>query len=216
MKTQNLGTPKFLQTYEENNMFETYYQIATLIILISAFGISISFRIRAHLLGGQLHSTGSQRPIIWLRLFGFVVWLPILAYIVNPNWVAALRVTLPDWLRLGAFIVGLIDLGLIYWMFRTLGLNISPVQEARAGATLVTTGPYRWIRHPLYVFGYLAIVSLMLLSGLIWLIGVTVVPFVMFIRWRVPREEANLIATFGDAYRDYMSRTGRYLPKLNL
>lgn len=49
---------------------------------------------------------------------------------------------------------------------------------------MVTIGPYRWIRHPLYVFGYLAVVSLMLLSGPIWLLGITIVPFVMFIRWR--------------------------------
>jgi protein-S-isoprenylcysteine O-methyltransferase Ste14 len=31
---------------------------------------------------------------------------------------------------------------------------------------------------------------------------------------RTPREEANLIAKFGDDYRDYMKRTGRFLPKL--
>jgi protein-S-isoprenylcysteine O-methyltransferase Ste14 len=31
---------------------------------------------------------------------------------------------------------------------------------------------------------------------------------------RAPREEANLVERFGDEYRNYMKRTGRYLPKL--
>jgi protein-S-isoprenylcysteine O-methyltransferase Ste14 len=31
--------------------------------------------------------------------------------------------------------------------------------------------------------------------------------------WRTPREEAHLLAQFGDEYRNYMARTGRYLPR---
>ena len=34
-----------------------------------------------------------------------------------------------------------------------------------------------------------------------------------FVRWRLPREEAELEARFGQEYRDYASRTGRFLPK---
>jgi protein-S-isoprenylcysteine O-methyltransferase Ste14 len=32
--------------------------------------------------------------------------------------------------------------------------------------------------------------------------------------WRTPKEEANLIAKFGDEYQEYMKRTGRFFPKL--
>ena len=33
---------------------------------------------------------------------------------------------------------------------------------------------------------------------------------------RTPKEEANLIAKFGDEYREYMRRTGRFLPRLKM
>jgi protein-S-isoprenylcysteine O-methyltransferase Ste14 len=49
-----------------------------------------------------------------------------------------------------------------------------------------------------------------------WWIGVLALPLIaFFILWRVPREEANLVEVFGDAYRDYMRHTGRFLPKLS-
>jgi protein-S-isoprenylcysteine O-methyltransferase Ste14 len=40
------------------------------------------------------------------------------------------------------------------------------------------------------------------------------VPGLLALIWRARFEEANLIARFGDEYRAYMQRTGRFLPKL--
>jgi protein-S-isoprenylcysteine O-methyltransferase Ste14 len=109
--------------------------------------------------------------------------------------------------------LALLMVGGIYWLFSAIGANISPIETTRRGHQLVTAGPYRWIRHPLYTFASLFFLALALLTGLWWLVGgmLVVLPI---LAWRTPREEAHLLAHFGDEYRVYMQRTGRYLPRL--
>jgi protein-S-isoprenylcysteine O-methyltransferase Ste14 len=191
---------------------EAFFRIATAIIFILVFATSAYFRTRADVKGGMLRSNEGQRPVAFLRLLGFVMWLPLVAYILNPELVSSLRVALPDWLRVLALVVIAIDSALVFWMYRSLDTNISPVHEVRANAKLVTSGPYRWIRHPLYTFGFILLISYAVLTGLWWLAFCSLFFFV-FIFWRVPKEEAKLIEAFGDDYRNYMKRTGRFIPK---
>jgi protein-S-isoprenylcysteine O-methyltransferase Ste14 len=79
--------------------------------------------------------------------------------------------------------------------------------------TLVTTGPYRWVRHPFYGAAVLALLasSLVAANGFLFITGC--VP-VLLLRFRTWKEEENLIARFGDEYRAYMQRTGRFVPRL--
>jgi protein-S-isoprenylcysteine O-methyltransferase Ste14 len=192
---------------------ESFFRIATLVVFVLTFATSAYFRTRAAIRGGQLRSKVGQRPVMLLRLLGLLMWLPLLGYLLAPETVAWARVDLPDGLRLAALLVIAVDSALVLWMFRSLGLNITPVHEARERATLVTHGPYRWIRHPLYTFGFIFLLALAVLTGLWWLAACSVV-FLAFLAWRTPREEARLIEIFGDAYREYMRHTGRFFPKV--
>lgn len=195
-------------------MDETFFRVATALAFVSAFGMSAYFRTRAQVKGGKLRSSAGQRPVFGLRLLGLAILVPVIGYIANPDWVAWARFDAPTWLRLIAVGVGAINTMLVLWMYRSLDTNVSPVEEARENATLITTGPYRWIRHPLYTFGMISMLTLTFMTA-IWWIGVLALPLIaFFILWRVPREEAKLIEVFGDAYRDYMRRTGRFIPKL--
>jgi protein-S-isoprenylcysteine O-methyltransferase Ste14 len=78
---------------------------------------------------------------------------------------------------------------------------------------LVTSGPYRWIRHPLYSSG----IALFLAVGLIaanWFILLFVVIALIAIRAAViPREERALLARFGAGYEQYIRRTGAMWPR---
>ena len=196
-------------------MDETFFRAATALAFISSFALSGYFRSRAQLKGGKLRRAAGQRPVALLRLVGLAILLPVLAYIANPDWVTWARFDPPTWLRLVAVAIGAVNTVLVYWMYRSLGTNVSPVEQARENATLITSGPYRWIRHPLYTFGMISLVALTFITAL-WWIGVLAAPLVaFFIMWRIPREEANLIQVFGDAYRDYMKHTGRFLPRLS-
>jgi protein-S-isoprenylcysteine O-methyltransferase Ste14 len=197
-------------------MDESFFRIATALAFLSAFGMSAYFRTRAQLKGGELRSSAGQRPLLVLRLVGLLILLPVLGYLINPDWVAWARFNPPTWTRLLAVGIGVINTVLVFWMYRSLDTNVSPVEEARQNASLITHGPYRWIRHPLYTFGFISIVALTFMTAL-WWVGVLALPLIVFfILWRVPREEARLVEVFGDAYRVYMRRTGRFFPKLTL
>lgn len=196
-------------------MDETFFRVATALAFLSAFTMSAYFRTRAQVKGGKLRSAAGQRPVAVLRLIGLAILLPVIGYIVNPDWVAWARFDVPIWLRLLAVGIGAVNTALVFWMYRSLDTNVSPVEEARENATLITSGPYRWIRHPLYTFGMISILALTFMTAM-WWVGVLALPLIaFFILWRVPREEANLIEVFGDAYRNYMRRTGRFLPRIS-
>jgi len=66
----------------------------------------------------------------------------------------------------------------------------------------------------LYTFGTIFFLALALLSG-VWWLGVGMLVSFAILFWRTGREEANLLKRFGDEYRTYMQRTGRYLPRWN-
>lgn len=192
---------------------ENFFRFATAFFLIGGFAISGYFRTRAQIKGGKLRSKDGTWPLLLMRFVGLALWVPIIAYIINPDTVTWARINLPDGVRVGAVFVLIINSGLTFWMFRSLSTNISPVEETREHATLVTNGPYRYIRHPLYSFGFILLFALTILTAMWWVL-VGALFFLIFILWRTPREEAKLIEVFGDAYRSYMQRTGRFLPKL--
>ena len=141
------------------------------------------------------------------------LWLGVFVYLINPRWMSWSQIDLPEWARwLGAGMGVLADL-LAYWVFSNLGNNVSPTVRTRSEATLVTSGPYRWVRHPLYTMGMMAYLGFALLSENWFIALMAVIGFVLLVL-RTPLEEAGLIEKFGDAYRQYMTRTGRFLPKL--
>jgi protein-S-isoprenylcysteine O-methyltransferase Ste14 len=192
---------------------ELIFRGITAVLLISAFAISVYFRHQAERQGGRKASREGQGLLIWLRLLGLVTLLPLFGYLVYPAWVNGVRVAVPEPLRWAAAGCAALMIPAFYWLFATIGTNISPTQTTRQGHQLVTTGPYRYIRHPLYTFGMIFFLALAVLTGL-WWIGVGLVIVLTILAWRTPREEAHLLATFGEEYRHYMARTGRYLPRL--
>ena len=79
----------------------------------------------------------------------------------------------------------------------------------------MTSGPYRWVRHPMYIGGTLLFSSFVLLTAS-WLIALCVVIALSMLMMRSRLEEQRLIDKFGDAYRDYQNQTPRFLPRLTL
>jgi protein-S-isoprenylcysteine O-methyltransferase Ste14 len=78
-------------------------------------------------------------------------------------------------------------------------------------AALVTSGPYRVTRNPMYLGMAFLYVGLALLLGEIW--SLAFLPVVLFVvdRQVIAREERYLEAKFGEAYREYKSRVRRWL-----
>jgi protein-S-isoprenylcysteine O-methyltransferase Ste14 len=192
---------------------ELVYRGLTLAILSLIFGISATFRRRADRKGGALQGENGLRLVVVLRLLSLLVLLPLLGYLINPAWVAWARLDLPTWARWLGAAGGILAVPLAYWVLSSIGTNISPSHATRAGHQLITDGPYRWVRHPLYSVGLLLCIALTLLTAL-WTLGVGMLIPLAILLWRTPQEEARLVATFGEAYRAYMRRTGRFFPRL--
>jgi protein-S-isoprenylcysteine O-methyltransferase Ste14 len=139
--------------------------------------------------------------------------LAILLYAFLPGWMAWSAISLPVWIRwLGAGL-GVACLPLIWWVFSSIGSNISETVLTKREHKLVTEGPYRWVRHPLYGVGLLEILALSLIAGnwfmaILWIIGVLVFRFVV-----IPIEEAKLIVAFDGEYEQYRARTGALTPR---
>lgn len=152
--------------------------------------------------------------LIGLRLCGAVAAAGLVAWLIDPELLAWSALPLPLWLRWAGVAVWAVAGVMLGWTLGHLGKNLTDTVVTRKEHTLVTSGPYRWVRHPFYLTGLIGIVSITLITAnayfpLLGGIGLTLLAL------RTPKEEANLIARFGDEYREYMRRTGRFFPKLS-
>jgi protein-S-isoprenylcysteine O-methyltransferase len=109
------------------------------------------------------------------------------------------------WTVFGLGILGAVALAL--WSFKSL-------PPADRGVNLVTTGAYRYLRHPVYAtllssfdFG-LAV----LLNNWIYVIWALALHGVW--HWNIRKEEALMLQAFPDQYPEYCRNTGRFLPRL--
>lgn len=194
---------------------ETYYRIAFGVI----FAVVIVVRGHYHRVAGTYLEpvVGNMEPPIEARrrvIWGLLMLATCVIYLSAPQWLVWSAVELPEAVRwAGAGISGL-GLLLLLWVQWALGKNFSTTLRLRADHTLVTHGPYRWARHPMYTALILLWSGLVLLAAN-WFLGALVLLGILgIIRVRTPREEAMMLRAYGDAYREYMKRTGRFLPRL--
>lgn len=104
------------------------------------------------------------------------------------------------------------------WIFRRthkeLGRNWSITLEIRDKHELISSGPYAFVRHPMYTsFMLMGLGQALLLSN--WVAGLAgLVGFAVLFFLRVDKEERMMLEIFGPQYRDYMQRTKRIIPYL--
>jgi protein-S-isoprenylcysteine O-methyltransferase Ste14 len=139
-------------------------------------------------------------------------WFGVFAWAINPAWMAWSAVSLPPSIRWAGAGMLIIACGLVLWTFRSLGKNLTDTVVTRQEHSLVTHGPYRWVRHPLYDSATLLFVAVSLMAAN-WFIFVTGVVALLLLIVRTRTEETKLVDRFGDGYRAYMERTGRFFPR---
>jgi protein-S-isoprenylcysteine O-methyltransferase Ste14 len=196
-------------------MNENIFRVLAAVILFTCISISGYFRRKADRDTGEKISRRVDGTALMtiIKVLGLVLWLTPLVYLLNPNWMAWSKIGLPDWIRWLGVAIGVLCVAMIYWLFSSIGSGISPTSATRKQHTLVTSGPYRWVRHPLYTVGSSMFIAFGMMADNWFIAALGVLAFIAMAS-RTPKEEANLIEKFGDEYREYMKRTGRFLPKL--
>lgn len=191
------------------------FRIATGLLLgVMAIGAG-RFRMRAHTEERLDRRQEGMAILILLRGLGLITWGSVLVWIVSPGALDFARMAMPDGLRWAGIGVGVVCFAWIAWVMRSLGANLTDTVVTREKAFLVTAGPYRWIRHPLYTGVVPCGVFLSMVTATWWFAGMTLVVFGLL--WvRTAKEERNLVLRFGDDYQVYMAETGRFLPRVRL
>ena len=151
--------------------------------------------------------------LLTLRPAGFACLLGLITYMVSPARMAWSSVALPDWLRWMGAGFAAAGGGLLFWTLRSLGKNLTDTVVTRKVHTLVTYGPYRWVRHPFYDSVALCVLASSLVAAN-WFVFLTGSLVLVLIAVRTRTEEEKLLARFGDPYRAYMERTRRFLPRI--
>lgn len=155
-----------------------------------------------------------ENPVVFIgmALWGVVLMLPFLAMFSNVLEMAEYQI-ITSLRMLGAFIF----IGGLWVLWRShvdLADNFSPALFIRNKHTLITTGIYQKIRHPMYLSFFMwAIGQALLITN--WLAGpLGLLAFALIYLFRVEHEEQQLLDQFGDEYQQYQKKTGRLLPKL--
>ena len=150
----------------------------------------------------------SDRGTFWIIQIGQLVALYV--GLDLPRWTSSGTLSPLVWpIGIAIMIAGI---GLRIWSVRTLGAWFDRDIQVRTGQTLVTGGPYRWLRHPSYAGVLMLFTGLGVAQANVYSIAVlAVVPTLVYLR-RINVEEAAMEKAFGASYREFAAHRKRLIP----
>ena len=156
----------------------------------------------------------SSRGSTFSAIIFVLALIATLVYIFFPSSISWASIQLPAWVRLLGVGIAVAGFLLLEWSHRALGRNWSDQPRITETQQLVQSGPYRWIRHPIYTSFLLILGSTLLITanwfvGGLWIAAVSSDGLI-----RIRSEEAAMLKKFGDDYIDYQHRTGLILPRI--
>jgi protein-S-isoprenylcysteine O-methyltransferase Ste14 len=201
----------------ENNIFKLCF----LALLILVFIVRGYFGFKQRHVGQSSWSVDDEaveREGRWSLILRPVVFLFMLAliilYIVEPSRSEWLYITLAWQLRIIAVFLGLGGILLLVWTHHELGIRWSTTLQFKEDHTLITSGPYGLIRHPMYTSLFIIFASLAIVSSF-WPLWILVLLMLLFFIRIVKLEEEMMIDQFGEVYEAYIKSTGCFFPRLH-
>lgn len=196
-------------------MVNLAFRLTILGVLLLAFGISSSFRKRARDEGGTIKRQEEGWLVLVLRMgLALPLLVVILLNIFWPSSLAWAKFNPPTWLEILGLVLAILCVPFLWWVFSSIGKNISETVLIKDEHELVTSGPYNWVRHPLYGTALLLLFSISLVFGSWIILGYTLAGTLAFRLLVIPAEEKQLLTAFGEEYECYQARTGALLPRI--
>jgi protein-S-isoprenylcysteine O-methyltransferase Ste14 len=174
-------------------------------------------RVRRHIgRSPNLRPRGPKEKLLWAGWF-----LVIVVWMTQPFFIGI--DTLPPWLQIVpsllhpvGFALGILMTAAGYagtlWCYAAMGDTWRIGINRREKNPLVTRGPYRVVRHPIYLFQIVILAGVLLLLPTVLSVSVLVIHFLCVLA-KASDEESHLLTVHSGEYRDYLSRTGRLFPK---
>ena len=150
---------------------------------------------------------------IFLLSLSSLIMITPLVYVFT-DWIDSFNFNLPLFVRIIGVLGFAFAVFLHNWSHVALSVNWSPTLEIKKNQKLITTGPYKYVRHPMYAafFIWAIFQGILLSNSLVLAVGIISIAIVYFSR--VDAEEQMMIEQFGKQYREYMERTGRLWLKI--
>ncbi len=200
----------------ENNTFKLFFLILFILVLV----VRVYFSLKQRSVGQSSWSVDEDavkregRWSLLLRPMAFLFMLALFAlYFIEPSGSEWLHVSLPWQLRLLGVFLSFGGILMLVLTHRALSIHWSTTLQFKEGHSLITTGPYSLIRHPMYTSLSIIFIGLAIVSSF-WPLWILVLLMTIFFFRIVRIEEDMMIDEFGDEYVSYIERTGRYLPRL--
>jgi protein-S-isoprenylcysteine O-methyltransferase Ste14 len=111
-------------------------------------------------------------------------------------------------------VVAVLGISLFLYAKHTLGRQYSPCFDSYLPNEVTMSGPYRYVRHPLYTANLLLLSGLFVMSGSGWTLTTICIVGAYYVH-AAAQEESDLSRHFS-AYRTYLRDTGRFLPRLKI
>ena len=177
------------------------FRLIILLVLVITFGISASYRKRARDEGGTIKRQEEGWLVLVLRMgVALPLLIVILLNIFWPTTLVWVKFNSPQWLRILGLILAALCVPLFWWIFKSIGKNISETVLIKDEHELVTSGPYNWVRHPLYGTALVLLLSISLVFGDWIILGYTLAGVLAFRLLVIPAEEKQLLNAFGEEY----------------
>jgi protein-S-isoprenylcysteine O-methyltransferase Ste14 len=204
-----------MEKMTEEEIFALVFKII-LIVLYSSFTI-IRINI-ARIIRKSNKNNEIKEKIIHVRFLEIYIVITIIVFflfILMPEWFNWSAIpNYPRWIQWIGTTIGVLSIVLFVFVHIHLGKNFSYKLAIYDDHRLVKTGPYKFIRHPMYTAFIMLHVAIFLITanwffGIIWIGGLTII-----LIFRIKREEKMLIDVFGEEYKNYIKHTGSLLPNL--
>jgi protein-S-isoprenylcysteine O-methyltransferase Ste14 len=163
--------------------------------LVSAFGVKKNLK------------TGAWRRDAGIRII-FVIII-IVFFQATSGW-HYLDYRFSGFVQLVGTVLVAAGIAFAVWARVHLGKNWSGTPSMKEGHELITSGPYRFVRHPIYTGIILAVLGSALVSGVIWL-AIFIIMTANFL-YRIPIEERYMMQLFPGQYPEYKKRTKALVP----
>jgi len=162
----------------------------------------------------SLRTIPGNRPIMnYIRLFG-IGPTGIMATLFI--WILALQIE--KWLGIPKINMGTSFRWIVFCLFAfdciaTIVWSLIVLRPTERGRKFVTTGPFQWVRYPLYSAIIWSGTGMMVMWYRSWTVIFSVFLINFFWTWHVQKEEHYMLQKFGEEYREYMKSTGQFFPR---